>query len=254
MISVAKFFHKIVFLLLITVFCWVEPVFSGVFSLDAEVALISQSRNDVQIPASTGTRFSLSDLQEGPSFSYRLYSRYNWGESSQHEIRLLWAPLQITVQGSAAVDIVFQDETFSSGAALTGRYTFNSYRASYIYKFHDSESFWARIGFTGKIRDAGIRLSSGLQSAERDNVGFVPLLHFSAAWKFSVDSRLLLDIDALAAPQGRAEDILLAYEQSFDGFIKSSRVGYRMVEGGADGGGNVYNFAWIHYAIFSVHF
>ena len=111
-----------------------------------------------------------------------------------------------------------------------------------------------RIGFTGKIRDAGIKVSSGTQSAERKNVGFVPLLHFSAAWKISDDARILLDADALAAPQGRAEDVLIAYERSFNGFVKTSRIGYRMVEGGADGGGGVYNFAWIHYAIFSAQF
>jgi len=29
-------------------------------------------------------------------------------------------------------------------------------------------------------------------------------------------------------------------------------VGYRMVEGGAAGGGNTYNFAWIHYGVLGV--
>lgn len=241
-------------LLLLIGLYWAEPAFSSKLGLEAEVALVSQSRNDVQIPADTGTRFSLSDFQKGPALAYRIYGRLSWGDTSQHEIRLLWAPLQLNVEGLAPKDIVFRNETFAEGVGIKGRYKFNSYRASYIYKFYESENFWVRVGFTSKIRDAGIRLTSGSQAAERSNVGFVPLLHFSAAWKIRSDSQLMLDVDALAAPQGRAEDVLLAYERSFNGFIKASRIGYRMVEGGADGGGDVYNFAWIHYAIFSVLF
>jgi len=56
----------------------------------------------------------------------------------------------------------------------------------------------------------------------------------------------LLDGDALAAPQGRAEDVLIAatYKLS-DGF--GIRAGYRILEGGADND-EVYNFSLFHYA------
>jgi hypothetical protein len=55
----------------------------------------------------------------------------------------------------------------------------------------------------------------------------------------------LLEGDALAAPQGRAEDVLLAFY-----FHPAERigmkVGYRILEGGADND-EVYNFTLLHY-------
>ena len=55
-----------------------------------------------------------------------------------------------------------------------------------------------------------------------------------------------MDGDALAAPQGRAEDVLIAatYEVSDNLAI---RAGYRILEGGADND-EVYNFALFNYA------
>ena len=58
---------------------------------------------------------------------------------------------------------------------------------------------------------------------------------------------ILFDADALAAPQGRAEDVLLAATWSFHKDL-DLRVGYRMVEGGA-GNDEVYSFAWLHYVV-----
>ena len=61
---------------------------------------------------------------------------------------------------------------------------------------------------------------------------------------------ILFDGDALAAKQGRAEDVLLAGTYKFsDHFLV--RCGYRILEGGADGG-EVYNFALFHYASFGI--
>ena len=57
---------------------------------------------------------------------------------------------------------------------------------------------------------------------------------------------ILFEGDALAAPQGRAEDVLLAGTYKFsDHFL--FRLGYRILEGGADND-EVYNFALFHYA------
>jgi hypothetical protein len=51
--------------------------------------------------------------------------------------------------------------------------------------------------------------------------------------------------DALAAPQGRAEDILAAfYAEAAEGI--RLRLGYRILEGGADND-EVYNFTLVHY-------
>lgn len=56
------------------------------------------------------------------------------------------------------------------------------------------------------------------------------------------------DVDALAAPQGRAEDIALLGTYRL-GERYELRGGYRTVEGGSEGGGGVYNFAWLHSAV-----
>jgi hypothetical protein len=101
------------------------------------------------------------------------------------------------------------------------------------------------VGFTAKIRDAKIAVKSPTQVSEKTNVGFVPIVHFRLRWQFSPVLAFLLDGDALAAPQGRAEDVLAALA------IKASekvdlKVGYRILEGGADND-EVYNFALVHY-------
>jgi hypothetical protein len=66
-------------------------------------------------------------------------------------------------------------------------------------------------------------------------------------WKFQPKFGLLLDGDALAAPQGRAEDVLaaLTYHASDRMGIK---IGYRILEGGANND-VVYNFALLNYAV-----
>jgi len=58
---------------------------------------------------------------------------------------------------------------------------------------------------------------------------------------------LLLDGDALVGPNGgRAEDVLLAAQWRVrEGTL--ARIGYRILEGGADVD-SVYNFALVHYA------
>ena len=58
---------------------------------------------------------------------------------------------------------------------------------------------------------------------------------------------MLFDADALAAPQGRAEDVLIAATWRARDTL-ALRVGYRTVEGGADNDA-VYSFAWFHYVV-----
>ena len=102
------------------------------------------------------------------------------------------------------------------------------------------------LGFTAKIRDAKISLASSGVESEKTNVGFVPIINFRMLWKLDEKFGILLEGDALAAPQGRAEDVLLAatYRLS-DRF--GLKAGYRILEGGADND-EVYNFALFNYA------
>jgi hypothetical protein len=108
------------------------------------------------------------------------------------------------------------------------------------------------LGLTAKIRDAKIALSSPELQSEKTNVGFVPIINFRLLWKMDEKFGLLLDGDALAAPQGRAEDVLIAatYKLS-DNF--GIRAGYRILEGGSDND-EVYGFALFHYASVGVSY
>jgi hypothetical protein len=78
----------------------------------------------------------------------------------------------------------------------------------------------------------------------------VPLIHLAGQVRLGRNWRLTGDVDALAAPQGRAED--LALKLRYDPTARwSLAIGYRTLEGGADSD-TVYTFAWFHYLVASV--
>lgn len=243
------------FLPLILLMAWVSLAWGEEADKKASLWLeggpVWQTVNTVQIPSDTGTRFSLVDFGTGPSTAYRVYLGYKVGENS--ELRALYAPLALTFNGVLGSPVSFQGSSFSAGPVTEAYYRFNSYRLTYRYRFYQSGTWKMRVGFTGKIRDAEVRLTQGAITASRANVGFVPLLHFSADWKLSTQMTLIFDVDALAAPQGRAEDIALQLGYALTPGIEV-RGGYRTVEGGAAGGGGVYSFAWLHYGSLGVFF
>jgi hypothetical protein len=214
-------------------------------SIDFESGAVFTGKNDVRIPGNQGTLFSLKDdLVSKTAFFYRIRLSYNI--KSHHTISLLYAPLETKSEGSVSRDILFEGVMFPANAELKGTYKFNSYRLTYRYDFVKNPGFEFGLGLTGKIRDAKIALTSPGFISEKTNVGFVPLINFRLLWNIDDNFGLLLDGDALAAPQGRAEDVLLAvtYKLS-DGF--GIRAGYRILEGGADND-EVYNFSLFHYA------
>ena len=102
------------------------------------------------------------------------------------------------------------------------------------------------MGFTAKIRDAEISLKNNEIEAEKKNVGFVPIVNFRLNWKIKEQLSIILEGDALAAPQGRAEDIALSIYHQFKNKL-GLRIGYRLLEGGADND-KVYTFSLFHYA------
>jgi hypothetical protein len=213
--------------------------------IDFETGIVATGYNNVRIPGNLGTRFSLKDdLSPDAAFFYRL--RLNYTIKSRHTISLLYAPLKTKSEGSVPNAILFEGVLFPANTKLTGTYKFNSYRLTYRYTIVQKSRFEFGLGFTGKIRDAKIALSSPVLAAEKTNLGFVPIINFRLLWNIDDKFGLLLDGDALAAPQGRAEDVLIAatYKLS-DNLIV--RVGYRILEGGADND-EVYNFALFHYA------
>lgn len=215
------------------------------FTFDLEGGPAFNGYNDVRVPGDTGTFFSLTkDLDSKPGLYLRL--RLNWRLGPKSTLSLLVAPLTLKADGTAAAPLFFQDRTFAAGSPLNGSYTFNSYRLTYRFEFIRGERWTVGAGVTAKIRDAAIRVSSGNQSAEKTNVGFVPLLNFRAVYRGPGIWGFLFEADALAAPQGRAEDVLAAVLIRLSPAI-TLKAGYRIVEGGADNA-VVYNFALIHYA------
>jgi hypothetical protein len=221
------------------------------FWVDAETGVAFTGYNDVQIPADTGTRFSLAeDLTPDPVWFYRLQAGADIG---RHSAFVLYAPLLVESTGTASKSIVFNGETFAADNDLTGTFKFNSYRFTYAYSFVQQPKFLLAAGITGKIRDAYIKLEdddSG-DGKKRTDLGVVPLIHLKAQWFISPQFSLLLEGDGLAAPQGRAEDFLLAgvYAPRPD---MELRLGYRILEGGSDGGGSVYTFSMFHYATMGI--
>jgi hypothetical protein len=213
--------------------------------LDVESGVVFSGYNDVRIPGNGGTLFSLSEeLEADPGVFYRIRIFYNFND--RHHLGALYAPLSINSNGKLDRNLIFEGETFPANTPLETTYKFNSYRLIYRYDFLRKDKIEIGVGFTAKIRDAKIAVKGDGLESEKTNVGFVPIIHFRLLWKFSKKFAFLLDGDALAAPQGRAEDVLAAliFEASDKIDLKT---GYRILEGGADND-EVYNFALINYA------
>jgi hypothetical protein len=216
----------------------------GQWFFDFENGLALPGYNDVRIPGDAGTPFSLSeDLKADSTYFFRFRLGYQW--NSRHTLSVFAAPFRIKAAGSVDKDILFFEETFPANVPLSGVYKFNSYRLTYRYDFVRKEKWRVGIGFTAKIRDAAVKIEGDGRISNKTNVGFVPLINFRVLWQFQKAWSLLLEGDAAAASQGRAEDVLLALQYHLNDKL-ALRAGYRILEGGADVE-EVYNFALIHF-------
>jgi hypothetical protein len=221
------------------------------FSIEIEAGPVWQNRNDVRVPNDTGTKFSMRDIQgSGPFAAPRVY--FDYAFSRKHEFRVMAAPLSITATGRMPATTSFAGKTFTSGQPVEGAYQFNSYRLTYRYRIYEGDRWTWKIGATGKIRDAKIELRQGGVAAVDDNVGFVPLLHLDGEYRWNQKWRFNLNMDGLAAKQGRAFDLALKLKYDFSKKWTLA-AGYRMLEGGADVK-TVYTFAWLHYTVASLAF
>ena len=218
---------------------------NGQASFDLETGAVGTGYNDVRSPGDQGTLFSLNDdLISRTEFFFRI--RVNYTIKSRHTLSLLYAPLETVSNGNLPYDIFFEGVTFPANTDITGTYKFNSYRLTYRYEIVLKPKFEFGLGFTAKIRDAKISLASAGLESEKANVGFVPIINFRMLWKPDEKFGILLEGDALAAPQGRAEDILVAATYRLSDHF-GLKAGYRILEGGADND-EVYSFALFNYA------
>jgi hypothetical protein len=220
------------------------------FGLELEAGPVWQGRNEVQIPNdAAGSRFSLVDLTgNGPFPALRL--TFDWQFRERHALGVVLAPLSYTETGRFGEPVRFVGETYEPDRRTEATYEFNSWRLTYRYRFFRGSRWRWWVGFTGKLRDAKIRLEQAGTTSQDTDLGFVPLLHLRGACRLAERWRFLIDLDALAGGPGRAEDLALKLARDL-----SSRwmlaIGYRTLEGGADTE-EVYNFAWLHYAVVSL--
>lgn len=214
--------------------------------LDVEGGGVFPGYNNVRVPNATGTQFSLTeDLTADAILYYRI--RFSLGLGRRHTLSILYAPLTLNANGQIGEDVFFEDQTFTANTPLEGLFKFNSYRLTYRYELIKRPRLALGIGLTAKIRDAEIKLKGGGLESSSTDFGFVPLLHFRFLWRFTRKLGFLLEGDAAAAKQGRAEDVLAALivPVSKKWTLKA---GYRILEGGADVD-QVCNFALFNYVV-----
>ena len=243
-----QFYKCLVWVPGILVFILVSSAFSQ-FQVDVEGGGVFLGYNDVRVPNATGTQFSLTDdLTVDAKLYYRV--RLSLGLGKRHTLSILYAPLTIKGKGQIGEDVFFEDQTFAANMPLEGLYKFNSYRFTYRYELIRKPRVALGIGLTAKIRDAEVRLTGGGLESSSTDFGFVPLFHIRFLWRFTRSLGFLVEGDAAAAKQGRAEDMLAAL------LIPVSKkwtlkAGYRILEGGADVD-QVYNFALLNYVVVGV--
>jgi hypothetical protein len=216
------------------------------WDFDIGTGAVFSGYNDVRIPNRSGTDISLSEeLETEPD--YFVTVRITHSIDNKHNLSIFAAPLRLTANGKVNKKVKFEGEEFSANIPLTAVYRFDSYRLTYRYDFHRGRNFQAGFGFTAKIRDASISLEDDCKKSEKKNTGFVPLINFRVQWILSNRVSILVDGDALAAPQGRAEDVLVAIQYKLDENV-ALKLGYRILEGGADVD-EVYNFTLLNYLV-----
>jgi hypothetical protein len=219
--------------------------------VDFENGAAISGYNDVGIPGDSGTRFSMTDdLSSDTEYFWRVRADFRF--APKHVLSGLVAPLTITSSGSFDAPVEFAGATFAPGVPTAGTWVFNSYRVTYRYEPWRKDTWMFGFGVSVKVRDALIRLEADGTSAEKTNLGAVPLINFKFERRLGRSAALLVEGDALAAPQGRAEDIFAGVVVDA-GKQWSIKAGYRFLEGGADND-EVYTFAAVHYVAAGVVF
>ena len=157
---------------------------------DIESGAVFSGYNDIQIPNEIGTRFSLTDdISTDSRAFWRL--RFSGTFSEKHTVSILIAPLTFKANGTADIDISYNNILFPAGEQLNADYKFNSYRLTYRYRIAQSQRFKFGIGFTAKIRDAVVRLRDSQNDTEYTNTGFVPLLNFRLKYLLSFSNKFI---------------------------------------------------------------
>jgi hypothetical protein len=208
--------------------------------LDLEAGATFQTRNEVRNPGNTGTQFNMNALQGDPTSPF-FRASLAWDPWERHGFLIAYQYLRNEGSGTLLGTTNFANTSFAPSVRTTGDYRFDTWRATYRYTLVQTPDFRLRVGLTGLIRDAEIRLSQNGVTRSDSNVGFVPLLHASFDWRIAPRISLMGELDGLAAPQGGALDMGL--RAGFDVTPQwQATLGWRMLTGGVDND-TTYNFA-----------
>ena len=92
--------------------------------IDMESGVVFTGYNDVRIPGTGGSLFSLkSDLNANPTAFVRFRAGYTM--NSRHTVSILYAPLTVKSDGSSEKQIDFEGLSFPANTSLNANYTFN---------------------------------------------------------------------------------------------------------------------------------
>jgi len=222
------------------------------FSFDFESGAVWNTQADVRIPNQGGTFFSLADdlKADDPRAFFR--GRLTWHINPKHDISLLYAPLEMDFSGSFDRPVSFNGSDFAADTPTSGLFRFDSYRLTYRYNFVRSEKVSFGMGVTAKIRDAEVSLTQNGRTVADENTGLVPLINYQFAWRFARQFSFYSEGDALGASQGHAIDVAAALQWHVTDHL-ALRLGYRLLDGGADSD-SVYTFNQFHYATIGATF
>jgi hypothetical protein len=195
---------------------------------DIETGSVHQSTN--KIGSGTGSqKIDLLSLQN-QSQSYSRFSYY-FNMDRKNSIRFLIAPFNSSGSGYLPQSTEYKGQMFNAIDPLYYSYKFNSYRLTYRRNVFESSDLLIRIGITGKIRDAHVKLFQGETSSINTNIGFVPLLHFNIEYKPFDKFKFIFEGDFAGSKYGRAIDVSLSGKYDIQKNINLS-CGYRILEGG----------------------
>lgn len=219
------------------------------FTISVETGVAFNGYNDVQAPNTPdnqGTRFSLTDDFTPTQPIPFIRAEASYLLNSKHRFAVTVVPLSFDYEKNGN-DLINFEEGFFGANNVTGSYQFNTYRATYRYRLVNREKTKVELGLTGLLRDAKIQLTEGNTTKKNTDLGVVPLVSFYLNQSFSPNFSAELSGDALVGPQGRAEDIFAGFRINLLQDKVQTKVGYRIIEGGADVD-QVYNFSLFHFA------
>ena len=206
--------------------------------------------NDIR-NGTTGTLFSLkNDFQTPVSPFLRL--RVGYLSQGKNHFSILYAPLKIVETGTLEKDILFDGKNFKANIPIDAVYKFNSYRFTYNRRIMSKDNFKLGLGFSAKIRDAGISLKNSEFLRENFSIGFAPLINLIANWDINQKMGIDLFGEGIAATKGRAIDLSLSGRYCFTKNLQAN-IGYRLLEGGSNGTSR-YNFIRLHFIFASINY